>query len=262
MKLQKHSTFIAALIAVTVTILGISSAQAEGFFYRFAPPLGAVTCTTSSFGPQANISIYHVEYNLPQGATIVPYLFFNDEPPIIHTSFAGPVGMGSLGFSAFFRSGGEPFPFRIGERFDTLINGKVVYRSSLILDCPGLGDGTVTVADEAFGGGSSAINDGRINPENYAPVALYCDGSVLTAYAIDGTGVGTPAWTYNFAALSDALPNQLGIALLHSPDVRFSILAAQPDGKQYLFVFNGCPAPGTTETYLSDPATGQFVRAE
>jgi hypothetical protein len=40
------------------------------------------------------------------------------------------------------------------------------------------------------------------------------------------------------------------------------VLAPQSDGKQYLFVFNGCPAPGATEVYVSDPVTGQFVRAE
>ena len=242
----------------TLVILSISAAQAEGFFYRFAPPLGSVDCNTNGGDPRADITIYTVEYNLPEGASTNSFLIANDDA-IFQANTPRPSGTGSQGYSAYFAPG-VPFPFRAGARYDTIIGGKVVYRSSLIIECAGLGVGTVSVVNEPVGGGGgSAINDGRINPENYAPVALYCDGSVLTAYTINSTG-GTFAWKFNVSGPSDQpLPNELGISLLRAPDIRLSVLAPEPDGKQYLFVFDGCPYPGTTEVYISDPVTGEFV---
>ena len=261
MKAGRFAIFIAAGFVLTFMLLSVSTARAEDFFFRFAPPLGSVDCNTNGGDPRADITAYTVEFNLPAGASTDNYVIANDDA-LFQSNSPRSSGTGSQAYSAYFVPG-VPFPFRAGARYDTLIDGKVIYHSSLIIECSGIGVGSVSIVNEAVGvDGGSAIRDGRINPENYAPVALYCDGSVLTAYKIDSTG-GTFAWKFNVSGPSDQpLPNSLGISLLRAPDIRLSVLAPEPDGKQYLFVFDGCPYPGVIEVYISDPATGQFVPTE
>ena len=260
MKLQKYSTFIAAFVALTITLLSISAAQAEDYFYRILPPLPVVTCSLFNGNPSLSAGSVNIESNVPAGTTVNVYILINDTTTL-GGSFSPPSGASTALIAGFFRSDSS-YPITYGVRYDALVNGHVFYRSTIVLHCDDIGVGTAEITSGAVTQNGGRIDDGRINPQNYAPVALYCDGSVLTAYKIDSTG-GTFAWSFDLSKPTDnPLIDQMGSALSKTGDGRYSVLASQPDGKAYLFVFDSCPAPGTTETYVSDPATGQLVRTE
>jgi hypothetical protein len=266
MKFRNRSTLLAAFFVVVLISLGISSAQASEFYYRFySPPTPTVSCTSG--GSTINFDItgpIGFEWHLPAGGTTIIGAYLYDgvpDTPYTFTEdgdFHGTFG----GYSASTLNG---YPARFGQEYQVTINGQVVATSTFEATCTGDGVGTAAVSNvDLLAGGGSAISDGRINPENYAPVALYCEGSVLTAYAIDGAGGGTLAWSFDLASDSTDSPliDQDGSALSKTADGRYSVLAPQQDGKEYLFVFDGCPAPGTTEVYVSDLATGQMVRTD
>ncbi len=120
--------------------------------------------------------------------------------------------------------------------------------------CPGLPDGSAA---------PPVFTDGRINPQTFAPVVLYCEQSSLSAWAVDGS----PLFTFDTAAAetpstNTVLLSQAGVDLYALADGGFSVVASQSDGKQYQFVFAGCPGIGATAVYISDPATGEFIRAQ
>ncbi|MEO8392872.1 MAG: hypothetical protein ABI700_07755 [Chloroflexota bacterium] len=247
--------------------LGISSAQAATYYYRFfSPPTPTVSCTSSGQPVYFDITgPIGFEWHLPASDATIhdAYLYDgirDDLAPFMEDGdWQGSFG----GYNAHTDNG---YPASFGQEYQTEIDGHIVYTSTFLATCTGDGVGTAQIIDpfnSSAGGGGSAIGDGRINPENYAPVALYCDGSVLTAYKIDSTG-GTLAWSFDLKSDSSDNPliDQDGSALSKTGDGRFSVLAGQSDGKQYLFVFDGCPSPGVTEVYESDPVTGQFVRAD
>jgi len=267
MKLRNRSTWVVALLIMVLAWLGISGVQASSaYFYRILD-LTPNTATCSTVGALIGFSVNSsgtLEYSFPaQGGHLIADAFINginvahsDNP--VSGSFSGTTGYGVSASLIISYPLTAEFPYL------TVIDGQPVYSSTVSFTCTGDGTFPITITNiDLTSGGGSAIHDGRINPENYAPVALYCDGSVLNAYKIDATG-GTFAWSFDLSKSSAGNPliSQLGIALSQTGDGRFSVLAPQLDRKQYLFVFNGCPSPGATETYVSDPVTGQFVRTE
>ena len=267
MMLWKRSAILTLFTVLLLSMVGVISTQAQGYFYRFTTPLPTVTCTPdgSSFlidlGPGVTIA-----YDLPTPPAAITRAYNNfngtwvfggaDPAPVL--SGAGTRVVTALGSFDVPR-----LPWTIAFRVETLINNQVIYRSTLTLTCSGVGSGSASVSNGSVGNGS-AIDDGRINPENYAPVALYCNANVLTVYGISAAGQGTLAWNFDFSKASTDMPlmNQMNITLSKTQQGRYYLLTPQQDGKQYLFIFDGCPNPGATETYISDPTTGQFVRTE
>ena len=255
---------IVVVFALMLVLIGTLSAQAAGYYYRWAGSPPGVSCLTLAPGVvQYTLTNYGDEYDMPAGAMLGSSTFANGALKYNQVTPMSGAGANHIvtGVGVFTL---VSYPLTVVLRYDTIIDGNVVYRSDLTIYCSGDGTGTAAINNEAISGGGSAINDGRINPENYAPVALYCDGSTLTAYAIDAAGQGTQAWSLDLsqAPSSSPLSSADGISLTMTGDGRYAVQAAQHDGKQYLFIFDGCPAPGATETYVSDPTTGEFVRTE
>jgi len=82
-------------------------------------------------------------------------------------------------------------------------------------------------------GGSGTGVDGRINPQNDAPVVLYCSGTSTNFYSVTGAFLGSVeaggSGTFGSATVSPLA------------DGRMQVSAPLPDGKAYLFVWSGCP---------------------
>lgn len=265
MKIRNRFTLAAPFFVLLVMVLGITTVQAQGFYWRFTTPLPTVTCNEGGTF-QIDIGNSTIDYYLPTPPAAITSAYQNANGGAWIFEGADPFPSLSGSGTRVIIPSSFPvvsFPWTIGLRLDTSINGQVIYRSILTLSCADVGTGTASLANGVLTSGGSAISDGRINPENYAPVALYCDGSVLTAYAIDAAG-GTFDWSFDLSKTSanNPLISQMGISLSKTPDGRYDVLAPQHDGKQYLFVFDGCPSPGATEVYISDPVTGQFVRTD
>lgn len=109
----------------------------------------------------------------------------------------------------------------------------------------------------------NAFTDGRINPQPYAPVVLYCAKTTLTAYSVTGTQTFSHTFDSSASVPANSIIESGGGADLYAlADGRYAVIAPQSDGKRYMFVFDGCPNPGATEVYVSDPVTGQFVRSD
>ncbi|MBI1258754.1 MAG: hypothetical protein GC204_14895 [Chloroflexi bacterium] len=269
-------------LLVVLVIFGLAAApvaQAQDYFYNFASAPASVSCVGVSI-PTLYTSSFTVNYNLPVGAVINSYLVRPGGTATFIGSVASPGGSGSKvisGFSTISTS----FPITVTLRYDTAIAGAVVSSSSMTFSCDAA-NVTPTTVDSSIvfrpitppsallpltnpvNSTASASSTGaatRINSTLYAPLALFCSGTTLSAYTTTGTIF---AWSIDLAgsATSGAaqLLNRNGSTLSKTADGRYSVLASQPDGKQYLFMFNGCPSPGAVEEYVSDPATGQFAR--
>lgn len=126
------------------------------------------------------------------------------------------------------------------------------------------------------GGGASTVfvgfnpNDGRINPQAYAPVAIYCDAanSRVAIYGIDADGEGFEAIFVPYSELPETPASNLLIEQFG--DIRFYRLStgeyqvsAGPDaeGKEYAALFDGCPW-SYVEAYIFDHLTGMTTLTE
>ena len=88
--------------------------------------------------------------------------------------------------------------------------------------------------------GATGSADGRINPQNDAPVVLYCSGTSTNFYSVTGVFLGSVA-----AGGSGAFGSA---NVSPTADGRMQALAPLPDGKAYLFIWSGCPR-GSYEAY-------------
>ncbi len=91
------------------------------------------------------------------------------------------------------------------------------------------------------------VEDDRINPENHAPVAIYCsaDGDLVVFKIISATE-GVPAFIVTADKLEAARNNRtiargMGITLSKADDGYLQVFASQTDGKGYMFVWDACP---------------------
>ncbi len=259
MKFWKR-TILLAVLSTFFMIAGI--AQAQDYYFRFTNPPAQVYCSNINI-PHIETSSFVMEYNIPLGASVNTYLASNGGAAAFVGSVNGLGFAGSKTISNFFAPA-SGFPFSVTLRYDVVFAGQTLASSAMTFSCD-----QATVTKESLAGAfgtstSSASSTGtpsRINPQSYAPIGLFCSGSVLSAYVFDGPGV-TFGWSrdLSLSAAPGVLINRAGSALSRTADGRYSVSVQQADGKQYVFVFNGCPDTGTTESYVSDPATGKLNR--
>lgn len=103
---------------------------------------------------------------------------------------------------------------------------------------------------------SNQFTDGRINPHNHAPVVVYCDDTIANIYSAAGVFLMNVTADEAAAAAPGAVIESAGGATLSkTADGRLSLLASLPDGKGYLFIWNGCPATAS-ETYTIEGGVG------
>jgi hypothetical protein len=100
------------------------------------------------------------------------------------------------------------------------------------------------------------FTDGRINPHNHAPAVVYCNGTTADIYSPAGVLLMSITADEAAAAAAGAVVESAGgAAVSKTADGRLSLLATLPDGKGYLFIWNGCPAV-TSETYTIEGGVG------
>lgn len=88
--------------------------------------------------------------------------------------------------------------------------------------------------------GNPLARDGRINPHAHAPIVAYCNGESTDFYSVTGQLQGSVA---------NGGTATFGAAIIRpTADGRMEISAGMPDGKTYLFIYDGCPG-GSSETY-------------
>lgn len=112
--------------------------------------------------------------------------------------------------------------------FVTPVTGEYTFR----VDGFGTSTGPYTLSIQA-GGGNPMLADGRINGQQAAPVILYCNGTTLTGYSVNGA----PLFSAENGTTAEGAWGSLGTA----PDGRMLLTSAFPDGKAYYFAFDGCP---------------------
>jgi len=113
--------------------------------------------------------------------------------------------------------------------------------------------------------------DDRINRQAYANVAVYCDAanSRVAIYGIDEAGSGYPALFVNEADLPPTPTEEQGHLLVaESGNIRLYRMTTgelqvrngpDADGKEYAFIWDGCPATGGTAYTIEN---GIATRAE
>lgn len=94
------------------------------------------------------------------------------------------------------------------------------------------------------GGGNPMLTDGRINGQQAAPVILYCDGTTVNGYSVDGAPL--------FSAVNGTATSGTWGSLGTAPDGRMLLSSAFSDGKAYYFAFEGCPH-GKYDAFSGDP---------
>lgn len=247
---------------LTLSMLFSSVSAASVYYYRWSTA-PAYTCAPYMSGVAVTLANQPVEWDLPAGAEF-SYNYRKNGVDDFVGPFAAPVGTGSFVYGSFLEDfTGYPLTFEFS--LLTHINGEIVYSSTLIVNCSGDSTGTPTLVNVAFPGssnGGTQFTDGRINPQNYAPVVLYCDDSTLNAFSVDGAPLWQSVLDGDSPAENDLLTSEGDAFLLQYPDGRYGVQATQPDGKLYLFVFDGCPSVGTFEVYVTDPTTGGLIRTE
>lgn len=92
---------------------------------------------------------------------------------------------------------------------------------------------------------SNAFVDGRINPQPGAPLVLYCNGTTTEVYSVTGTHAGS---VENGATVTIG-----GASFRPTPEGRMEVTVGQPDGKTYLYQWDGCDS-GRYEAYTVDGA--------
>lgn len=91
------------------------------------------------------------------------------------------------------------------------------------------------------------VKDNRINPENHAPIAIYCSAEGdLTVFKIISATEGVPALVVTADTLEVARDNRtiaraMGINLSKDENGDLQVSTNQTDGKGYLFVWDACP---------------------
>jgi len=126
-------------LAVFLPLMAVVAvAQPAQIYYRFAPPLPTVTCTTYDGQPAAVTTGISVEWsNIPTGSSINAFKLVNGVTTL-QGNYPIIAGTGSQLFAGL-TAPGPSFPLSVGLRYDTLANGVDVYQSTLLLTCPAIG---------------------------------------------------------------------------------------------------------------------------
>ena len=148
MSRMRRGGLAALLLWFAVAAMVPPAASAAGDPYRrWSSPMG-YTCGTSGSLVFVRVHDNVVEFNeLPAGAQYASTFVRNGVAsttgplPVEQTSGTVTYGTVSVDFPSY--------PFTLGYRIDTLIDGRVVYRSALNITCAADGGGTVTPENEA-----------------------------------------------------------------------------------------------------------------
>ena len=100
----------------------------------------------------------------------------------------------------------------------------------------------------------SCTDDGRLNQNCSAPLAIYCNGTVYDIYYVDPKGVGTLNFSfdsqyYDGVELDEPyrICGHYGVDVYYLPSGQYMASARQSDGKLYTFIWSKCSPGGDAE---------------
>lgn len=108
----------------------------------------------------------------------------------------------------------------------------------------GSATGPYTLTITVVGGGNPMLVDGRINGQQAAPIILYCDGTTLNGFDVNGA----PLFSVENGGTASGTWGSVGTA----PDGRMLVSGWFTDGKAYYFAFEGCPH-GKYDAFSGEP---------
>lgn len=123
-------------------------------------------------------------------------------------------------------------------RFATSVAGVYTFRAD------GFGSSTGPYSLNIIIDDANPFTDGRINPQQAAPVVLYCDTTETVVFSVTGQEL--------FRVANGEAGSGGGARIEVLSDGRMMLTAPFPDGKDYIFAYTGCPH-GTYEAYTGDP---------
>jgi hypothetical protein len=162
---MRHRTLFSVAGLMLLILIGAFApqvAQADGYYWRWT------SAPDAECGPDGDdylsTDARNYEYNLPAGATLDEYII-NNGVSAFQGNFPAPSGAGAGSYSNVEVNGPDPFTYAF--QFDTVIGGKIVYRSTLTFACTTVDKETnltVTITNEAFGGAGEClpIPDGSV----------------------------------------------------------------------------------------------------
>lgn len=169
---------------------------------------------------------------------------------------SGPVECGPIGYSSTFTIGLQPGIYEVD-----------VYGYDVTT-----GPYTIIFSDNVSGGSGFGLGqnplarDGRLNPDAQATAVLYCNATtrVTEVYTISGSS-GTLAFSFTNdeatnAEAGDIIGSGNGATVEKLADGRLLLRSPMSGGKNYLFIWNGCPLT-RSETYSEDFNFGSPVRS-
>ena len=120
------------------------------------------------------------------------------------------------------------------------VTGSYTFR----VDGFGSATGDYTLVIQVEPGGNPMAADGRINPQQAAPVIIYCDASTIIGYNVEGASV--------FSIENGGTASGGWGSIAPTADGRMQLASSFPDGKPYALIFDGCPH-GSYTAYSGDP---------
>ena len=149
---RKAAKLLGVLIGVLLLAGATQTVFAEDYYFRWTTPLPQVLCDSGGGNTYLNSTSRYYEYNLPVGATLDVHFIWNGV-----SFYAGnyplPSGVGSGSYSPIKYSIAAPYLTSVFQ-YDTVIDGQVVYRSLLTMNCP---DETAAISNQAFGAGGTCL---------------------------------------------------------------------------------------------------------
>ena len=153
MKHTHRSTLIIVVIALVCTLLATSFVQAVDYYYRWTTPLPDVRCSTDGAVFLSTTDLTY-EYNLPTGAMVAVY-YIDNGVSFYDGTYAVPSGTASVTVGGYNTSA-PSYPLVEAIHFDTIIDGEIIYTSSIIFTCTGPGIGTAEIINGAIGAAADA----------------------------------------------------------------------------------------------------------
>ncbi len=155
---RKAGKLVLVLLLLLLIAMAAQAALAEDYYFRWTTPLPQVLCDSGGGNTYLNSTSRYYEYNLPVGATQDVY-FIENGVSYYAGNYPLPSGVGSGSYGPFSDSIAAPYLTTVIQ-YDTVIDGQVVYRSLLTMNCP---DETASISNQAFGSGMClALPEGSV----------------------------------------------------------------------------------------------------
>lgn len=250
-----RSRFLIFTLLIVFTLLTATTASAETLVFT-----GYIAT-----GDQYDLYQVFLTANTQVTATLVcdEYLAPGNRPldPVLSV-FDPNTDPNEIFFATYFNDdgfGSDDFPNGVDCNFfdSSIITFVVEVEGWYTFRAEGFGSSTgpyiLTITHLALG---HAFTDGRINPHNQATAIVYCSGNNADIYNPSGTLLMTITPDEASAAANGAVIETAGgVTVSKTADGRLSVLAPLPDGKGYLFIWNGCPVT-SSETYTIEGGVG------